>query len=223
MNTTDRSLPADASIRSPKTIRFFGQHYHFLKGWCYAPAGLLLLVGALALAWLRPDWLVPVGGMTLGFASIALTAPWAWHMHRRYEDRYGRVRTPDDDASRGLLGGALPSAPATVLVLLAAFSWIAVCFIHIPQSTPIADNHFMPLFAGYYLLLLTFQAPDATTRGVYISGALPLVAATLLPLVYPDPWTVAVANYGGLGAVAAGIGVYNHRLLAHAFGPFADR
>ena len=54
---------------------------------------------------------------------------------------------------------------------------------------------------------------------MYLTGALPLVAATLLPLMYPDPWTVALANYGGLGVVVAGIGAYNHHLLTITFDP----
>ena len=142
-----------------------------------------------------------------------------WTMHQRYEDRYGRVRTPDDHTGGHPLTGSQLSALEFIGILFAALLWIAVCFIYIPEHTVIQDNHFLPLFAGYYLVLRSLRPPNRTTRIVYLAGALPLIAATLLPLVYPDPWTVALANYGGLGAVVAGIGAYNHRLLTNTFGP----
>jgi DNA-binding MarR family transcriptional regulator len=139
-------------------------------------------------------------------------------MHQRYDDRYGRVRSPDDGIGRGLWDNAAVSAPLFMGTLLLAFAWIAVCFIYIPEHTPVADNHALPLFAGYALVLQSLQAPDRTTRAVYTVGALSLVAATLLPLVHPAPQTVAVVNYGMLGAVVASVGLYNHRLLTQTFG-----
>jgi uncharacterized membrane protein len=72
---------------------------------------------------------------------------------------------------------------------------------------------------GWLLLLGTLRAPFARLRWMYgISGGL-LFVATLLPLMTDHVILVQALNYGLLGAVVAGVGVYNHRLLVDTLGP----
>jgi hypothetical protein len=74
---------------------------------------------------------------------------------------------------------------------------------------------------GWLLLLGGLRAPFTRLRWIYgLLGAL-LFGATLLPLATENTILVQALNYGLLGAIVAGIGLYNHRLLVDTLGPVA--
>ncbi len=208
-----------AAPRSPDQVQFFTQHYHLLKGLCYAPVGGLLLVSVLGMLLVRPRWLGPDGSLHLLTVGLLVAAvPWMWHMHRRYEAAYGRVRHSKGQ-SGGRIGQSSPSLLTFGGVLLFGLCWIAVGTLYIPHHTTIGDNHYPVIMTGWLLLLGTLRAPFARLRWIYgISGGL-LFVATLLPLMTDHVILVQALNYGLLGAVVAGVGVYNHRLLVDTLGP----
>lgn len=209
---------ASGPPRSPDQVRFFTQFYHQLKGLCYAPAGGLLLLGVLGGLLVRPQMLIhgaPLGALAL----LVLTSPWMWYMHRRYESAYGRVRGREGHGSS--LGDVL-SAWTFVPLLTGALCWIALVTFYIPQHTPLGDNHFLVFFPGWMLIVASLLAPLPGLRWTYAATGVLLFLVTLLPLVTPNMVLVQAVNYGLLGAVILGVGLYNHRLLVGTLGPMDD-
>ncbi|WP_233993581.1 hypothetical protein [Salinibacter altiplanensis] len=206
--------------RSPDQVWFFTQYYHQLKGLCYAPAGGLLLLGVLGGLLVRPQMLIY--GAPLGaFALLVLTSPWVWYMHRRYESTYGRVRNREGPGSP--LGTPnVFSAWTFVPLLTGAFCWIALITFYIPQHTPLGDNHFLVFFPGWLLIVASLPAPLPRLRWTYATTGALLFLAPLLPLITTNMVLVQAVNYGLLGAVLLGVGLYNHRLLVSALGPIHD-
>jgi len=209
----------DTSLRPPEQVRFFTRHYHLLKGLCYAPAGGLLLAVILGMLLVRPAWMaVDALPHLTALGLVVATAPWMWYMHRRYEATYGRVRQEDGD-SGGLIGQPSPSFLSFGGLLLFGLCWLAVAIMYVPHHTPVEDNHYPVVLVGWLLLLGGLHAPVPRLRWIYgLSGAF-LFGATFLPLVLKNVVLVQALNYGLLGAVVAGVGVYNHRLLVNTLGP----
>ena len=208
---------SDGSLRSPEQVRFFAQHYHPLKGLCYAPAGALLLLGILGSLLIRPAWLAGGGAVLLCLAVLVLSVPWTWYMHRRYEAAYGRVR--QTQGGGGPLGAWTPSFWMFGPLLLFGFCWLAVAMLYIPQHTPLEDNHYFVIMPGWLLLLGALSAPAARLRWVYGASGTVLIVGTLLPLFTENVVLVQTLNYSLLGAVVAGVGLYNHHLLVNTLGP----
>lgn len=207
------SARPDAPARSPDETRFFTRHYHVLKGLCYAPAGALLLLGVVGALLTRPQWLAADGVAGLAcFAAVGLTAPWVWYMHRRYEAAYGRVRE-----AKGQVGSPIgqwkPSFWAIGPLLLFGFCWIALTMAYIPEHTSLDDNHYFVIMPAWLLLLGALSAPATRLEWFYGAVGTLLFLATLLPLATANLVLVQALNYGLLGAVVLGVGLYNHRLL----------
>ncbi len=205
--------------RPPEQVQFFTRHYHLLKGLCYAPVGGLLLIGVLGMLLVRPGWMATDGiPHLLAVGLLGAAVPWMWYMHRRYEAAYGRVRQ-SEGRSDGLIGQPSPSLLAFGGLLLFGLCWLTVVMLYVPQHTPFEDNHYPVIMVGWLLLLGGLRAPFARLRWVYgLSGVL-LFGATLLPFATEHVILVQALNYGLLGAVVAGVGVYNHRLLVDTLGP----
>ncbi len=204
--------------RSPAQVRFFTQFYHQLKGLCYAPVGGLLLLGVLGGVLVRPQMLIH--GAPLGtLALLILASPWAWYMHRRYEGAYGQV-------SEGGYGTPLTpdvlSAWTFIPLLTGALCWIALVTFYIPLHTPLDDNHFLVFFPGWLLIVASLPAPLPRLRWAYATTGVLLFLVPLLPLITTNLVLVQAVNYGLLGAVTLGIGLYNHRLLVSTLGPMDD-
>jgi hypothetical protein len=204
---------------SPAQTRFVTSFFHTLKGWCYVPAGVLLVTATLATALLRPAWLETVWvSLALVAGSVLLTAPWAWVMHRRYRQAYGHV-TGSDEGVGTPLGGRDLSLVGWMVYMLGMLSWLVVLMFYIPQQLGYDDNHMLFFVAALPLAKGILSAPARRHRLVYGGGVLALIAVTLTPLL---GWPVVVVQavcYTTLGVVAAGIGAYNHRLLADTLGP----
>ncbi len=209
---------ASGPPRSPDSVRFFTQFYHQLKGLCYAPAGGLLLLGVLVGLLVRPQMLI-YGAPFGAFALLVLTSPWVWYMHRRYENAYGRVRNRE---GHGSSLGDVWSAWTFVPLLTGALCWIALVTFYIPQHTPLGDNHFLVFFPGWVLIVASLPAPLPRLRWAYATTGVLLFLAPLLPLITTNLVLVQAVNYGLLGAVILGVGLYNHRLLASTLGPMDD-
>ena len=210
---------------SAPTIRFLTTHFHMLKGACYAPAGVLLVILTLAAAFVRPSWIAsPVAGYTFPLAAAVLTAPWAWVMHRRYEDAYGRVRPPGDGSGSGSPLGMPSSSPWFVVPFMTlVFLWLVVTLAYIPEKTAFEGNHLPTYFAGYFTLVMGLWAPTGVLRAAYAAGGLGAAAVTLLPLAMPESvGLVQTVTVGYLGLLVAGVGLLNHFVLREAFGPLAD-
>lgn len=206
--------------RSPEQVQFFTRHYHLLKGLCYAPVGGLLVAGVLGILLVRPAWIATTGvPHLLALGLFVVTVPWMWYMHRRYETTYGRVRQSEGGGRGGLIGQPSLSLLTFGPLLLFGLCWLALVMMYIPHHTPIEDNQYPLIMVGWVLLLGGLQAPFAHLRWLYgLSGVL-LFGATLLPLTIGSVILVQALNYGLLGAIIAGIGLYNHRLLVTTLGP----
>ena len=207
--------------RPPNQVQFFTQHYHLLKGLCYAPAGGLLLVSVLGMLLVRPSWVAADAVLRLtALGLVVATVPWMWYMHRRYEAAYGRVRQSEGQ-SGGLIGQPSLSLLTFGPLLLFGLCWIVLVIFYIPKHTLVEDNHYSVTLIGWLLLLGGLRAPFMRLRWIYgLAGAL-LFGVTLLPLATDDVILVQALNYGLLGAIVASVGVYNHRLLVDTLGPVA--
>jgi len=222
MSTSPLDDSGATAPRPPNQVQFFTRHYHLLKGLCYAPVGGVLLLGILGMLLVRPGWVassdIP-GLFALGL--LAASAPWMWYMHRRYEAAYGRVR--QSEGGRGARSGLIGQPSFSFLtfgpLLLFGLCWIAVTMVYIPERTPIQDEHYPVIMGGWLLFLGGLRAPFARLRWIYgLSGAL-LFGVTLLPLVTENVILVQALNYGLLGTIVAGMGLYHHRLLVDVLGP----
>lgn len=219
MPSADADIPD--RLRSQDEVRFFARHYHLLKGLCYAPAGgfLLLTLGGVLL--FRPGWVASDGGAGFGLLSygvLALTVPWAWYMHRRYEAAYGQVRQTDGHGGSPI-GQTQPSFWVFGPLLLFGLCWAMLVTVYIPHHTPLEDNHYLVLMAGWLLLLGVLTAPRPQSKWLYGTAGALLFFATLLPLMTTNVVLVQAVNYGLLGAVLLAVGLYNHRLLVKTLGP----
>jgi hypothetical protein len=214
-----------AAFQNRHRIEFFTTNFHVLKGYCYVPAGALLVLATVTVGIWRPDWAsVHFFGLAAAAGSIAITAPWIWWMHRRYRSSYGHVR-PSDSSGGGALGlwGDRSLPFWLVIGALVALMWWLVLLIHyIPQNTALNDNHFVFFFASFPLLRGVFRPPSRRTQLVYGVALVPLVGVTLLPLVMSDLWAIQIVNYAVFGLTAVGIGLYNHHLLVKTFGQLTD-
>ncbi|WP_260169624.1 hypothetical protein [Salinibacter ruber] len=69
------------------------------------------------------------------------------------------------------------------------------------------------------LIVTSLPAPLPGLRWTYATTGVLLVLAPLLPLITTNMVLVQAVNYGLLGAVILGVGLYNHRLLVGTLGP----
>ncbi|MFB6230572.1 MAG: hypothetical protein ABEL04_05385 [Salinibacter sp.] len=211
-----------ASSHSTDHIHFYTRFYHLLKGWCYLPTGVLLAVATLTTAVLRPTWLETVWlPLSLLGGSVLLTAPWAYYMHRRYRAAYGHVT--QDGGPTSPLGRGSISLPAWMACVLGMLLWMVALVFYIPNTLGYEDNHFVFFFVALPLANGALHAPTLRQQFIYGGSMLILIGVTLIPPALG--WPVAVVQalcYTMLGAVVAGAGLYNHRLLVGALGPMDD-
>lgn len=222
MSSSSADVGAGTCLRSADHIHFYTRFYHSLKGWCYLPAGIILAVATLATAVMRPAWL-DTGWLILSLlgGSVLLTAPWAYYMQRRYRAAYGHV-TKDRGPTSPLGTGSI-SLPAWMAYMVGMLSWMALLMFYIPDTLGYEDNHVAFFLVALYPASGALHAPTLRQRLVYGGSVLILIGVTLVPPFLG--WPVAVVQtlcYTMLGAVVAGIGLYNHRLLVDAFGPMDD-
>ena len=212
---------ASGSLRPQDEVRFFTRHYHLLKGLCYAPAGALLLLTLAGALLFRPGWIAVEGGAKFGllaFGVLAITVPWAWYMHRRYEATYGQVRQMSRQGGSPIREKQ-PSFWVFGPLLLFGICWAMLVVAYIPHHTPLEDNHYLILMTGWLMLLGIWAAPRPQSRWLYGTAGALLFFATLLPLTTPNVVLIQAVNYGLLGAVLLSVGIYNHRLLTNTLGP----
>lgn len=211
----------DEPPRSPEQVRFFTRHYHLLKGLCYAPAGVLLLLALGGILLLRPGWLASDGGAGFGLLScgvLAATVPWAWYMHRRYEAAYGRVRSTEGGVGTPI-GQDDPSFWVFGSLFLFGICWAVLITFYIPHHTLLEDNHILVFLTVSWLLVGVLTVPRPQSKWLYGTAGALLFFATLLPLTTTNVVLVQAVNYGLLGAVLLVVGLYNHRLLVNILGP----
>jgi hypothetical protein len=210
----------DPSLRPPEQVRFFTRHYHLLKGLCYAPAGILMLIAVGGTVLFRPQWASGTGTLgLLALGAVLVTIPWMWYQHRRYEAAYGRVRQSGHTGGGRALGEETLSFWVFGPLLLFGLCWLALAHVYIPNHTAVTDPRFPIIMTGWVLLLGVLQAPFRRLRWGYGGAGGLLFLVTLLPLVTDTVVLVQALNYGLLGAVVAGAGLYHHRLLVDTLGP----
>jgi len=101
--------------------------------------------------------------------------------------------------------------------------WMVALVFYIPHTLGYEDNHFVFFFVALPLANGALHALMLRQQLIYGGSMLILIGITLIPPVLG--WPVAVVQtfcYTMLGAVVAGVGLYNHRLLVGALGPMAD-
>jgi len=222
MSSSSADVGPGTPLHSTDYIHFYTQFFHSLKGWCYLPAGIILAAATLTTAVLRPAWLATAWlPLSLLGGSALLTAPWAYYMHRQYRAAYGHVT--QDQSSTPPLGAGSLSLPAWMAYMMGMLSWIALLTFYIPETLGYEDNHLAFFLIALYPASSALHAPTLRQRLVYGGSVLLLIGVTLVPPFLG--WPVAVVqtlSYTMLGAVVAGIGLYNHCLLVDAFGPMDD-
>jgi hypothetical protein len=210
------------SPASPDWSRFVTHNFHLLKGLCYLPAGLLLLAGTLAVRFARPAWLEgPMGGLILIGAALAAAAPFAYWMHRRYRAAFGRVSMSGSEGDVGSPMGALDLPMLGWFVYMFGFLfWIVMAVFYIPDATGAKSGSYMLLaVAAMPMARGALGVPSLAGRGIYTAAVLLLAASTMTPLL---GWSLVAAHtamHATLGAVVAGLGLYNHQVLTRVLGP----
>lgn len=189
------------------TLNSTAANYPSLQGLYAVPAGLLLLLSALAFLLQTPEpWIhgISGGGVLLCFVACVRIA-------RYYSDNYGRVTPTTSRQVRSAVAGAI------CIVILVGANIQGGALRVLPWSP---DQPVSVFAASCALSVLVFCAMTVGLRAHHVVIWGSLLAASLLPiwggLGLEDRWGAVVTIPVGVATIASGL--LDHRLLVRSFG-----